>query len=628
MEYSPGRRRTERAARQQVGTPMGAAARPTRIVTNNRRLMSLLIVADREPERAALPGSPVSRALRAALDQGFAAPEHLAWPGGAAWWHATPHQPEGTGGVLVRQGAAFAAAVGTLSWHGRDAAACLRALLDAPHGPQAVPWQEWSGSFLLLLGRPDGVWLLGDALGLLRLYEAEGCGVLSSSLLACVAARGAAEADPVRAREYVLLGAHHGPQTPLRGVRSVEPGVRIELHAGARRVAGAPVAARVDDRPARFEAAVAAVAGALRDEFAALAGAHEAGGTCRARPPIGMALSGGFDSRLLLAALDSVGRAPALYVYGRAGDDDVEVARAVAGRCGLSIECIDKSKLASALPPLDGAALQRQLRFFDGLPVDGIFDRGVDRATRLQQVVDGRLNLNGGGGEILRNFFYLPEGGYSASDVQGAFYSAWLDEVFHSGAEREEFLALVADDILRSLGRAAGSAAARRQQLPRHDVELVYTTYRLRWWMGRNNSAAARYGAFLTPLVTPALVGLAAGLPLAFKEYGRLEAAVIRTLSPRVAAGPSAYGFSFADGPGVGQRLRVQSTLRRPIWLRHQSVRVQRWLGRLPTPKAPAEWTEALGEAPRDDWLDPAALTSIAQVNRLLTLQALLRFGP
>lgn len=618
----------ERTARQQVGTTGGPTTRSARIVTNNRPLMSLLIVAERDPERAALPESPVGRALRAAGDQGFTAPERLTWPGGAAWWYATPQQPAGSGGVLVRQGASFAASVGTLTWRGRDAAASLRALLDAPHGPAAVPWQEWSGSFLVLLGRPDGVWLLGDALGLLRLYEAEGCGVLSSSLLACVAARGAIEADPVRAREYVLLGAHHGPQTPLRGVRAVEPGALVELHGGLRCVTGRPVSARLDARPASFEAAVDTVAAALRAEFESIAGAHEAAGTCRARPPIGMALSGGFDSRLLLAALDSIGRAPALFVYGRAGDADVEVARAVAQRCELPIECIDKSVLTAGLPPLDRAALQRQLRFFDGLPVDGIFDRGVDRATRLQQVADGRLNLNGGGGEILRNFFYLPDGTYSASEVQGAFYSAWLDEVFRSGADRQEFLDLVAHDILRSLGHAAVPASARRQRLPRHEVELVYTTYRLRWWMGRNNSAAARYGAFLTPLVTPALVGLAAGLPLAFKEYGRLEAAVIRALSPRVAAGPSAYGFSFADGPGAGHRLRVQSTLRRPIWLRHQSVRVQRWLGRLPAPKAPAEWIEALGEAPRDDWLDPAALTSIAQVNRLLTLQALLRFGP
>lgn len=341
-----------------------------------------------------------------------------------------------------------------------------------------------------------------------------------------------------------------------------------------------------------------------------------------------MALSGGFDSRLLLAALDRAGHSPFLYVYGRAGDADVEVARKVAQRCDLEIECIDKSKLHTSSPPLDAQGLRKQLRFFDGLPTDGVFDRGVDRVTRLRQVAEGRLNLNGGGGEILRNFFYLPEGLFNARDIQGAFYSAWLDEVFRTKEDRHGFLDLVADDILRSLGREAGTPEARNVRLARHEVELVYSTYRLRWWMGRNNSTAARYGAFATPLVTPALVSLAAGLPLEFKDYGRLEAAVIRSLSPRVAAGPSAYGFSFADGPSLRHRLRVQSTLRRPIWLRHHSVRVQRWLGRLPRPCAPSEWIEALGESPRDDWLDPTALTSLAQVNRLLTLQALTRLGP
>lgn len=579
--------------------------------------MSMLILATQTASARA--GQSLALAQASAAAQGFGGPQRFDWAGGAAWLYPTPAQATGSG-CAVRLGQRFAVSVGAFHWRGLGSTAALTRLLQRDDAVQAWPWDQISGAYCMLLGRDDGVWLVGDALGLMKVYEVEGGGLISTSMLACCAALDRVTvASSLQAQQYVLLGASHGLQTAIAGIRLVDPtvarnlmsGQAVKLHAPQRLLGRAGLGA-----PASPAEAVAAVSAEITAEFTQLRQAHG--------PNIGMALSGGFDSRLLLAALDGIGVRPDLFVYGRPQDDDVAVAVGLAERLGLPMDALDKARAGRDLAPLNPAKIESNLHFFDGLPVDGVFDRGCDQASRLKQVQAGRLNLNGGGGEILRNFFYLPGGSYTAVDLFSVFYAGWLDAVFLAPEQRQAFIASVQDEILAVLGREGGSPQARRQPLLRAEVELVYTLFRLRYWMGCNNSLFARQGAFMTPLVTPGLVALAAAVPLAWKEYGRLEAAVITQLSPRVAAGPSSYGFDFSAGPPWQHRRKTDLTRWRPVGLRRHSYRLQKALGRLPSPQASAEWCEALGAGPCADWLNPAALTSLDQVNRLMTLQALL----
>ena len=580
--------------------------------------MSLLVVARAGGSASGMPGTAVERALAEARTQGFSGPNTAAWPGGAAWLFPTPGQVRGSG-AWVEEGPLFAASVGAFDWQGLTGTEALRRLLLLPGPIEALPFQQIAGSFVLLLGRADGVWLVGDALGLGKAYEADGTGVISTSLLVCRAAMTHAGVNRLRAQEYVLLGATHGRDTPIDGLRAVDPTAAVDLRSGRVVPVHAPAMLLSGPVPASREDAVTQVCAELASGFRQLK--RNWGGR------LGMALSGGFDSRLLLSALEHVQEQPRLYVYGRAGDEDVTVARAVAKRLGRTIEVFDKSVLERDLPPLTSERLRQHQRFFDGLPLDGIFNRGTDQQTRLLQVAGDCLNLNGGGGEILRNFFYLPSRRFTAAQVVAAFYSGWFDEVFANADDRLAFVGALQDKILESLGRDSGSAAARAQLLSRTEVELVYTVFRLRWWMGRNNAVAARYGSFMTPIVTPRLVKLAAAIPIAWKDGGRLEADVITRLAPEVAAGPSAYGFSFDQGSSWRHRLNTAMTLYRPVSVRHYSLKVQRLLGRVQPVAAPQEWCHALGEAPRSDWLNPGALNRLDQMNRLLTLQALARWG-
>lgn len=554
----------------------------------------------------------LTETLAAARAQGHQRRRKLQWNGGQAWWFDTPANP-GSAGACVVQGERFAALVGTAHWRGRSGESLLRHILNGPQSPSALPWMEFSGAFALLWGDRGQAWLLGDAVGLQKIYSTPEAGLFSTSLMACRQVVTAPRLNRLRAHEYVLLGAHHGHASPVREIVLIDPSKALNLVTGEQAPLHRPQAWRSAQAPRTFDAAVELCTQRLVQDTTSLLQAF--GGN------VGMALSGGFDSRLLLAMLDHAGVQPALFVYGPPGDEDVEIAQAKARSLGMPIECIDKDRLNAACAPIDRERVERNLRFFDGLPTDGVLDRGADRDTRLLQMAGGRLNLNGGGGEVLRNFFYIQDRPFTADDIVGTFYSNWVPEAVADPQDRQALREALGRGVLAELGFDGEDPA--RLRLARTDVELIYTLIRLRYWMGRNNSIAALHGHFMTPLCQPELATLAARVPLRWKTYGQLESAIIQRLSPRVAAGPSSYGFSFDQGPGLAHKLHMMGTLWRPVALRRASTALRFRLGRAPAFRAPEEWLAACPAAAVDG-LRPEFLTQEGQVNRLLTLCAFL----
>lgn len=575
--------------------------------------MSLLLVASTST-RAGTDDARVARALRGAARLGFGVDSALetTWQGGTAWWFSTPGSFPSSGACVHRPDGSFAAYVGSVHWKGLTRVALLDRLLDEFDDPSAMPLHDFSGGFACVFRNRSGAWLFNDAVGIQKIYETRDGDIRSTSMMVCRATLTRPVVDPMRAREYVLLGGTHSIDTPLADIRVCDPTVVHALDDGRDRRLFGVEAFREPSPFRRRDEALGAIATIVVDDFESTVAAFGS--------DIGMALSGGFDSRLILAALDRVGIAPALFVYGRAGSEDVVVAEAVAMRLGLSIESFDKDRLDAARPPLDRRALRASLAYFDGLPADGAFDRGADRWTRDRQMFEGRLNLNGGGGEILRNFFYLPDRRYSAADLVAAFYSNWSPQCIPDPAERRAFVASLEDGIVAALGQGIDRA----MPLARSDVELLYSLHRLRFWMGRNNAIMAMHGAFSTPLPHPRLVALAAPLPLAWKEYGALEASLIATLSQRVAAIPSGYGFDFTMQPSLAYRLKVGATLYRPLAVRSRSPQLRRLFAKPRPVAAPAEWREAAGFDAEVDWIDARHLGDIDQLNRLMTLKAML----
>lgn len=555
-----------------------------------------------------------ARAMRSFERQGFSPAVHFAWSGSelVAWAHPGQHSVENCS-LQIPTGTACC--VGPLWYRGRFGVNALAALLDDVHVMGRFDETALRGNFALFLKVGDRTWLLNDPLGFVNVYaSADGCFFSTSWLAACAYLK-RIELDEASVVEYVLLGAAHSRQSVVRDVSLLPLGQGHDLERGHtwRRFPDG-IASEAADFGSLGEA-MEAITGHLRKVFSEVALAFPG--------RVNVALSGGFDSRLIVAGLLAADVHPRLFVYGGPDSADVAVARVVAGSVGLTLDVINKDILNRGLSSPDIQSLEESALFFDGLPSDGIYDSGADRQTRLRQNADGHIALNGGGGEIFRNFFHLPDRSFVAGDIVKTFYRGFSPKVFRSAAGLSNYEARLAASVLEVLGMASAGSG----RLTRSQVELVYPFFRCHYWMGANNSVAVRHGYYATPLVDLELVRLAQRLPLRWKNAGAFQSRLISALNLAIASQPSSYGFRFDQGPDWKARLAERLVCARPARLRPSINAISRKLRNVHVaPDTFQRYRQLLpGEWRLDSLLDLRLLPNDGALGRALAVEVLWR---
>ena len=460
--------------------------------------------------------------------------------------------------TVVSQSGDFAAAVGVLFYRGRGGRAALADLLADWHAG-GIDEGAVMGGFAAVVQAGGETALFTDRMGNQQVYAAPSVRAWSTSFLALARLSNRRHLNSQAAYEYVFQGTTYGQDTLLDEVVQLDPGAHHPLAPGRTAV---PRPLPLPDRPSTrpFKDLRRQVSATLDTVFDAL--------TADGAPPVDTALSGGYDSRLILALLRARGVTPELHVYGAASDPDVIVAKAVAAAEGLSIKHIDKAAIDRPDPDALPEIVARNFHVFDGCPTDGIIDWGIDLTTRLERCREGRVALNGGGGEIFRNFFYLPNRPLTSRQLLWSFYTQFDPRVAAASFSAKRYHDRLGEKLKASLG-------AESEPLSRTQVELAYPLFRCRFWTSRNTANNLRLGPAMMPFLQPDVVAVAAGVPLRFKTHGEFEAALIAAADPALAAHPSAYGFAPAERPPWRKRLATGLTLARPTTLRRFSYRIQ-----------------------------------------------------
>ncbi len=505
----------------------------------------------------------------------------------------------GGGAVLYRRPDSddFCAVSGTLIYRGQAGVSAARALL-ADFSGAGPPYAEACGSYAVIVRHSGELFLWTDRLGTFKVYVDTAAGAWSSSFLSLLDHSSRRRLDAQAVYEYAFQGASYGDATVVDGIRLARPnGLYRPLASGEFQAAADwwPDTPEHRDRQAAIRACLLPARQLARDLVSASGGGLDS------------ALSGGYDSRLLLALLRAEGATPKLHVYGPADSPDVQVALAIGKRLDLAIQHTDKSRWSDPHKRPIEALVAENFELFDGLPTDGIFDQGADLATRLARCADGRLMLNGGGGEIYRNFFYLPDRRFRPREIIWSFYSKYVPAFCSPRFDAGRYTGILVEKLAATLG------VDPQARLERRDVERVYPAFRLRYWTGRNNAINNRLGDACTPFTEAALIAEALRVPLAWKQAGRFEAQMIAAIDPELAACPSAYGHDFLQPPPWRRRLTDWLTRQRPPILRRYSHRLQaRLRGPLPT--------NCLAGLPSSVWLPPkdsvtAAYFNLARIN-------------
>jgi hypothetical protein len=452
----------------------------------------------------------------------------------------------------------FCAVTGTAIYRGATGAAALpRLLADLKAG--GIDRSEIFGQFAILASIGGTLTLQTDALGTFPVWYNLDRTAVSSSFLATVRATSPLNPDPQSIYEYVFQGATYGDRTLFREVQLHRCRKKVTFAADVQvddchppltpGIDRAPLAEHLERNLANLRRYYAAPASAFGDN-------------------IDTALSGGYDSRLTLALLREAGVAPSLHVYGRDEDADVRIAKAIAAAEGFSLEHVDKSAAAPVDPDAFAETIARNPLMFHGHPPDGIFDNGPDIETRLDRCRGGRVALNGGGGEVFRNFFYLPNRSFHVRELLWSFYGAYDPDWCTGAFDERVYLANMARKI-------KGVLETESDRLSRAEIEAVYPLFRCRYWMGKNNSVNNRLGPALTPFIDANVVPDALKLPLRYKNSGLFEARMIREISPSLAKHMSDYGHGFDIDPPLARRLHDAMVYLRPPRLRRLSFRIK-----------------------------------------------------
>ena len=468
---------------------------------------------------------------------------------------------DGEGGIFWQWGEDhFAALTGQLLYRGLQGEEALRLYCEDLAG-EGLAEDRVIGQFAILLKDAWGLRLFTDRMGFKHVYYNTARGIASSSFWALLELLPKLTVDPAGVYEYAWNGAAFGGKSFVREISRLPARTLIELGREMKLVPLGPGPASTGSgmRP-RLDDYAEDHAERARILFGDLAEAY--GNRLR------ISFSSGYDSRLMLAALKSVGVQPSLFVYGKAGDTDVEVAKKVAESEGLELDVIDKTYLGDPPGALSPDRQKRDFVSFDAWKVDGIFDNGEDEPDRRSRHAEGRVPLNGSLGEIYRNFFYLRDRPMALEDVASSFFSAYAPQACSDRFSPGEYRQTLAKAFQHELGTD-------EQVVSRAQVESIYPLVRGRFWTARDVNLNLRFGRMFFPFMQAQLIEGTEEVPIAFKEYGQLEARIICLLDRHVAAIPSGYGYAFSQPPPLKYRAKLWMTLFRPPWLRQKTYGIR-----------------------------------------------------
>ncbi|MGQ0588529.1 MAG: hypothetical protein ACT4N8_03205 [Sphingosinicella sp.] len=478
------------------------------------------------------------------------------------------HAPHILGGPdsLHRDGADFIAVAGTLTYDGLMGRPALAAMLR----DTALPSPDWSriaGQFVALIHRGGRSFLLTDYFAAFQLFHDEGRTLFSTSLLAAAQAVPRLSFDPQGVYEFAFNVVPIGTGTVFSELRTQSPYEAVELVEDGTVVhdIGKPLPDAAAQLPLEERLA------AHRDRLLAVVGDHVRFFGDKVFCP----LSGGLDSRLVLAALRAEGCRPTVYVYGDANSADVRIARTIGAAEGFEVEWLDKEGARELTPDEFPEQVERNFHQYDGLPNYGeLFENGANAAARDARHAGGALSVSGGCGEVFRNFFFLPNRRFTAAAVARTFFARYAKDDATEAFDERAFLDALEGKILAMLGRSGEPGP-----LDRAVIEQIYPRVRCHSLFGREISLEGRHGAYLMPFLDHRLVAEAVKLPLALKDAGRFEAMLLAAIDPVLARHMSAYGHDFAGPPSLSHRLGEASTRLRPVWLRQRSYAFRRRAG-------------------------------------------------
>lgn len=388
-----------------------------------------------------------------------------------------------------------------------------------------------------------------DALGFRHLYRTQwsGSAAVSTSarVLALLAGTGI---DREALTLQSLLGWQVGQWTLHEGVVKIGPGELVRLREGQLVVTdgrpGSPCAIGLDE-------AVEAASAVLRDLMSSYVTDH---------PDATIQLTGGQDSRILLSAVPrDLRRGLTAMTLAVPGSEDVDIAAAIASRCGVRHQVEALESLAELDPEVAYARCVEASERLEGM-ADPL---ALAALTMAEQRFDQGHRIAGLGGEVARGFYYLGSPRQTAvTRSRVARLTAW--RMFANEAIDPEALPAglrsgardLAVDRIHALMAASG-----KDWLSATDD--FYLDQRMQRWAGVTDTAISLDRSVVNPMLDDRFIAIAQGMAPSSKRGSLFLARLQMALDPELGRmpldgrpPPEAYAQ-----PGMLNRARALQTL-------------------------------------------------------------------
>jgi hypothetical protein len=556
----------------------------------------------------------IAAAIAASEQMGFSQP--TIFKAAEAELYVFPKRGQKQVNAIALPNGDFVVACGTFIYRGKFGEAALRTFYDDFTGDFSI-LREAICHFGIIVRKGPLLQIAGDPVGGYHIFRDALANIVSSSFLVAASTIERLTLTTQGIYEYVFNGVVSGNDTLVDELALVPVGAALCIGSDGARLDQPKLEPPREvlhlARQALFDRSFAE----LEHLFGMLAQSFGDRITC--------ALSGGYDSRLILAMLRRCGCRPRVYVYGRSEDPDVSIASSIARAEGFSLDVVDKEKKTVVSSENFAEAAMRNFLASDGYTWGGMFNNGAEQQQCAERVAGDAIALNGGGGEIFRNFFYLLDGRYTPRQLLWSFYAQFDPHTCTDRLDARRYFGELERKIIELVGPAT--------TLDRPTVEWLYHRFRCRSWDGRIDTINSQYGHTGLPFLNLRITELAARIPIRWKHHGSFEAELIRTADKRLASYRSTHGHSFAEPPPWPARVRDFATYLRPPSMRRLSYRVKnrllrqrQWTGYL----APSYVQAALpgGVKALRAFFHPERLNDPDQLARVLSLEYLVRhFG-
>ena len=433
--------------------------------------------------------------------------------------------------------------------------ACLQDVLDEFVSTGTIDFQHLQGAFAAVIWdaqRQRGIAFNDQTSQLNLYYVADPRGVFFTTTPVALAKAMSVGLSAEGICEFLARGCVCAPTTMFRGFKKLDLGEHVEFDHRSLQVATHWIPFAEPRAGESFQDATTHLADTVTNVVAR----HDhvaQGGTV-------LDLTGGYDSRTVVAAFSSSGKEPLVTVNGTAENVDVRIAKMIASELGWKLIHFDHRAVWNT----DMSFQMRRECTFRGngeLEITRLYNGLLNTCPTLRQSCE--LVASGGGGEFLRyfpwgqEFFGIGRRRPANIDriVRYRFLPSGIDPTWFTVDWRSGYLLRLHDHLRRFISTIPGSLTT--QQLDAAHIWKMTSHFSM--WVTAQNSLLPH----TCPLMTSAVVDAAIATPWKHRLTSHFQRAIINTLDSKLASFPTAYGGAGAPPSLATLHLEARQIARR-----------------------------------------------------------------